>query len=94
MKIIESFTAILGVVLLVACGREEAKGVYLIMELENSANVNQYTVFNPDVRSVAECNSSAAAAIPEILASAPPNVPRNSRVKSWRCSFIPPEKGG
>ena len=86
--------SILLVALLVACGRDEAQGVYLIIELENPANVNQYTVFNPNVRGVAECNSSAAAAIPQILASAPPNVPRNSRVKSWRCSLIPPEKGG
>ncbi|MGH9425305.1 MAG: hypothetical protein ACRD2L_03245, partial [Terriglobia bacterium] len=72
----------------------EAEGVYLIIELENSANVNQYTVFNPNVRSVAECKASAGAAIPQILASAPPNVPRNSQVKSWRCSLIPPERGG
>jgi len=94
MMIMKSLSAILGVALLFACGRGEAEGVYLIIELENAANVNQYTVFNPNVRSVAECKSSAAAAIPQILASAPPNVPRNSRVKSWRCSLIPPEKGG
>lgn len=86
--------SILLVTLLAACGRNEAQGVYLIIELENSVNVNQYTVFNQNVRSVAECNSDAAAAIPQILASAPSNVPRNSRVKGWRCSLIPPEKGG
>ncbi len=79
---------------LVACGRNDAQGVYLIIELENSTNVNQYTVFNPNMHSVAECRSNAAAAIPQILASAPSNVPRNSRVKSWRCSLIPPERGG
>lgn len=90
----KSFKAILLVAFLAACGRGEAEGVYLIIELDNSANVNQYTVFNPNVRSVAECNSSASAAVPQILASAPPPVPRNSRVKSWRCSLIPPEKGG
>lgn len=86
--------SILLVALLATCGRDEAQGAYLIIELENSASVNQYTVFNPNVRSVAECKSNAAAAMPQILASAPPNVPRNSRVKSWRCSLIPPEKGG
>lgn len=90
----KSFVSILLVAFLSACGRSEAQGVYLIIELENPANVNQYTVFNPNVRSIAECKSSAAAAIPQILASAPPNVPRNSRVKNWRCSLIPPEKGG
>lgn len=90
----KSILSILLVAFLGACGRAEAQGVYLIIELENSANVNQYTVFNPNLRSVAECKSSAPAAIPQILASAPPNVPRNSRVKSWRCSLKPPEKGG
>lgn len=90
----KSLVSILFIALLVACGRGEADGIYLIIELDNSANVNQYTVFNPNMRSVAECESSAAAAIPQILASAPPNVPRNSRVKGWRCSLIPPEKGG
>ena len=91
---IKSLAAALGVPLLLACGSEKADGVYLIIELENSANVNQYTVFNPNVRSVGACKSSAAAAVPQILASAPKEVPRDSKVKSWRCSLIPPEKGG
>ena len=94
MIAMKSLKSILLVALLVGCGRSEEQGVYLIIELENSAKVDQYTVFNPNLRSVAECKSSAAGAIPQILASAPPNVPRNSRVKSWRCSLIPPEKGG
>jgi len=89
-----SLISILLFAFLSACGRGEAQGVYLIIELDNPANVNQYTVFNPNVSSVAECNAGAAAAIPQILASAPPSVPRNSRVKSWRCSLVPPEKGG
>jgi hypothetical protein len=90
---VKSLVAILSVATLAACDRVEAKGVYLIIEFENSA-VSQYTVFNPDVRSLAECKSSAAGAIPQILASAPIEAARNSRVKSWRCSLTPPEKGG
>ena len=58
-------------ILLGACGSEKPEGVYLIIELDNAANVNQYTVFNRDVRSVEECKSSAQAAIPQILATAP-----------------------
>jgi hypothetical protein len=69
-------------------------GVYLILELENSANVNQYTVFNSEIKSVELCQQSAGAAMKDILASAPPEVPKDSRIKSWRCSLIPPEKGG
>ena len=90
----KSLVVALGVALSFGCGSEKADGVYLIIELENSANVNQYTVFNPNVRTIEACNSSAAAAVPQILASAPKEVPKNSKVKSWRCSLIPPEKGG
>ena len=89
-----STLAALSVLLLFGCSSEKADGIYLIIELENSANVNQYTVFNPNVRSVEACKASAAAAIPQILANAPKEVPKDSKVKSWRCSLIPPEKGG
>jgi hypothetical protein len=94
MNLMRSLSVTIAVAFLVACGRNDAQGVYLIIKWENSANVNQYTVFNPNMHSVAECQSSAEAAIPQILASAPAEVPRNLRVKSWRCSLVPPEKGG
>lgn len=80
--------------LLATCGAEKPQGAYLILELENAKGVNQYAVFNPNMRSVGECKSSTAAAIPQILASAPKEVPRDSKVKTWRCSLIPPERGG
>ncbi|MDZ7641687.1 MAG: hypothetical protein U5J62_06675 [Desulfurivibrio sp.] len=80
--------------LLVGCGSDEASGVYLILELENSTNVNQYTVFNSEIKSVELCEKFAGAAVEEILASAPPEVPKDSRIKSWRCSLVPPEEGG
>lgn len=69
-------------------------GVYLILELENSGNVNQYTVFNSAIKNVEICEQSADAFVQDILATAPPEVPKDSRIKSWRCSLVPPEKGG
>lgn len=80
--------------LLAGCGSDDPPGVYLILELENSANVNQYTIFNSEIKSVELCQQSAGAAVQDILASAPPEVPKDSRIKSWRCSLVPPERGG
>lgn len=92
-KIITLLVA-LGLMVSLGCSPEKADGTFLIVELENSQNVNQYSVFNPYSRSVEECNSSANEAIAQILASVPMVVPKDSKVKSWRCSLTPPESGG
>jgi hypothetical protein len=84
----------LGLLAVIGCSQEKADGTFLIVELENSENVKQYSVFNPYVRSVEECNSNANTAISQILASVPRVVPEDSKVKSWRCSLTPPESGG
>jgi hypothetical protein len=74
--------------------RKEAEGVYLILELENSRNVNQYTIFNRNIHTLERCNATAGPNVADILASAPDDVPKDSKIKSWRCSLIPPDKGG
>lgn len=86
--------AALGMIVLSGCGSKEPDGVFLIVELENSRNVKQYSVFNPYVHSLEKCQSSANTAIAQIFASDPPVIPRDSKVTSWRCSFTPPERGG
>lgn len=89
----EVLVCCMAAVLITACGSDQDQGAFLILELDNSAGVAQYTTFDPGI-SVKECRKTAEAAIPSILAAAPPPIPRDSRVKSWRCSAIPPEKGG
>jgi hypothetical protein len=74
------------------CSQENGDGTVLILELENSENVHQYWVFNPYNRTIEKCNETAQQAIAQILASNA--VPRDSKVKSWRCSFTPPKSGG
>jgi hypothetical protein len=87
--------AALGLTVLLGCDhRGKADGTFLIVELENSEKVNQYSVFNPYAKTIEECNSLAKEAIEQILASVPRVVPKDSRVKSWRCSFTRPESGG
>ena len=84
--------AALGLLVMLGCSPDKENGTVLILELENSENVHQYWVFNPYNRTIERCNATAEQAIAEILASNA--VPKDSRVKSWRCSFTPPESGG
>lgn len=82
--------AALGILFALGCSQKNGDGTVLILELENSENVHQYWVFNPYNRTIEKCNETAEQAIPQILASTA--VPKDSKVKSWRCSFIPPER--
>ena len=89
---IMTLLAVLGLLVMSGCSQEKENGTVLILELENSENVHQYWVFNPYIRTIEKCNAAAEQAIAEILASNA--VPKDSKVKSWRCSFTPPESGG
>ena len=81
--------AVFGLLLMSGCGQPKANGTVLILELDNSENVHQYWVFNPYITTLEKCKASANQAIAQILAS--DAVPKDSKVKSWRCSFTPPE---
>jgi hypothetical protein len=70
--------------------KKEAEGVYLILELDNARGVTGYTVFNTNIHSLKLCNATAGAHVAEVLATAPDNVPKDSKIKSWRCSLVPP----
>ena len=89
---IMTLLALLGLLVMSGCSQEKENGTVLILELENSENVHQYWVFNPYIRTIEKCNAAAEQAIAQILASNA--VPKDSKVKSWRCSFTPPESGG
>ena len=89
---IMALLAALGLLVMLGCSQKKENGTVLILELENSENVTQYWVFNPYIRTIEKCNAAAEQAIAEILASNA--VPKDSKVKSWRCSFTPPESGG
>ncbi|HUW76996.1 MAG TPA: hypothetical protein VMV70_09970 [Gallionella sp.] len=90
---IAALLAVLGLLFLSGCNREKPNGVFLIINLENSENIRQYTVFNPYDSSVAVCNSSAKEAIAQLLAGVPAVIPKDSRIMSWRCSLTAPDTG-
>lgn len=89
---IMTLVAALGLLAMLGCSQKNGDGTVLILELENSENVHQYWVFNPYNRTIERCQETAEQAIAQILASSA--VPKDSKVKSWRCSFTPPESGG
>lgn len=86
---IMALLAALAVLFVLGCSEKDGDGTVLILELENSENIHQYWVFNPYNRTIDKCKATAEQAIAQILASNA--VPKDSRVKSWHCSFTPPE---
>ncbi|MGA7596108.1 MAG: hypothetical protein WCA64_13020 [Gallionella sp.] len=69
----------------------KTNGIYLITNRENSENIKQYAVFNPHDHSVKIFKSTAEAAIAQLIASNPAMIPKDSTIRSWRCSPTPPE---
>lgn len=82
------------VLVLSGCGPRGPDGTFLILELENTDNIKQYSVFNPYVKSIEKCQASAKVAIAQVLASVPNVLPKGSKITSWRCSLMGPERGG
>jgi len=79
-------------VALTGCSEKEPEGVYVDISLENSENINSYIVFNPNIKSIEECEASMEGALPSIMASAPQGVPRDSKATGWKCYLTDPRK--
>ena len=75
------------------CAEKEADGVYVELSLENDADIGSYVAFNPNLKTIEECEASVEGAIPSILANMPPAIPRNSKVTGWECSLTNPAEG-
>ena len=76
------------------CAKEEAPvaGVYVEISLKNDADIDKYVVFNPNLRSVEECEGSFASALPSVMANLPEAIPKNSVATGWKCSLKDPSK--
>lgn len=79
--------------LLAGCEKKEADGVYVEISLDNDADVGTYVVFNPNLKTIEECEASIKDAIPSIMASAPAAIPKDSKVTGWKCSLENPGEG-
>jgi len=93
LPVITILSIVLGGLLLTSCGKKEADGVYVEISLDNDDDIGTYVVFNPNLRTVEECEKSIEGALPSIMASAPPAIPKDSKVTGWKCSLTDPGEG-
>lgn len=88
------FLLVLALALSIAgCAEKEVDGVYVELSLENDADIGTYVVFNPNLKSIEDCEASVEGALPAIMANMPPAIPRNSKVTGWECSLTNPAEG-
>ena len=77
---------------LTGCSEKQPEGVYVEIDLSNAENINSYILFNPNIKTVKECEESMDGALPTIMADLPDPIPKNSKATGWRCSLTDPKK--
>ncbi|HKB82172.1 MAG TPA: hypothetical protein VKD04_03080 [Burkholderiales bacterium] len=74
------------------CKQEQAPGVYVEISLKNDTDIDKYVVFNPNIRTIEECEASFAASLPGVMANLPQAIPKNSTATGWKCFLKDPTK--
>ena len=77
---------------LAGCKQEQAPGVYVEITLKNDADIDRYVVFNPNIKTIEECEATFAGSLPGIMANLPEAIPKNSTATGWKCSLKDPAK--
>ncbi len=80
-------------VALSACKQEPPPGVYVEISLKNNSDIDKYVVFNPNIKTVADCEAGFAAALPGVMANLPQAIPQDSTATGWKCSLEDPAGG-
>ena len=63
---------------LVGCKQEQAPGVYVEISLKNDTDIDKYVVFNPNIKTIEECEAEFAASLPSVMANLPQAIPKDS----------------
>jgi len=74
------------------CKQQQAPGVYVEISLKNDTDIDKYVVFNPNLKTVEECEATFAQSLPAVMARLPEAIPRNSMATGWRCFLKDPTK--
>jgi hypothetical protein len=77
---------------LVGCKQKEVPGVYVEITLKNDADIDRYVVFNPNIKTIEECEAGFAASLPGVMAHLPQAIPKNSTATGWKCSLEDPAR--
>ncbi len=94
MKHITVCIFIMALLALVGCKQkpEEAPGVFVEIALKNDTDIDKYVVFNPNIRTIEECEATFAQSLPAVMAHLPEAIPKNSTATGWKCYLKDPTK--
>ena len=71
---------------------EQAPGVFVEIALKNETDIDKYVVFNPNIKTIEECEATFAASLPAVMANLPQAIPKNSTATGWKCSLQDPAR--
>ena len=94
MKSITGCIFIMAILALSGCKQqaEQAPGVFVEIALKNETDIDKYVVFNPNIKTIEECEATFAASLPAVMASLPQAIPKNSTATGWKCSLQDPAR--
>jgi len=94
MKNIGGHILIMAVLALAGCKQkpEEAPGVFVEIALKNKTDIDKYVVFNPNIRTIEECEATFAQSLPAVMAQLPEAIPKDSTATGWKCYLQDPTK--
>ena len=71
---------------------EQAPGVFVEIALKNETDIDKYVVFNPNIKTIEECEATFATSLPAVMANLPQAIPKNSTATGWKCSLQDPAR--
>jgi len=77
---------------LAGCKPKDVPGVYVEISLKNDTDIDKYVVFNPNIKTIEECEATFAGSLPAIMAKLPEAIPKNSTATGWKCSLEDPAR--
>ena len=92
MKNLASYLFIASALALAGCKQEQAPGVYVEISLKNNTDIDKYVVFNPNIKTIGECEATFASSLPGVMAKLPEAIPKNSTATGWKCFLKDPTK--
>ena len=64
MENLASYLFVASVLALAGCKQEQAPGVYVEISLKNDTDIDKYVVFNPNIKTIEECEATFAGSLP------------------------------
>ena len=92
MKNLASCLLVLLALAMTGCKQKQAPGVYVEISLKNDTDIDKYVVFNPNIKTIEECEATFASSLPGIMSNLPQAIPKNSTATGWTCSLADPAK--